>query len=504
MNTRAGRRRSDESAGYSRDPLTRGARSGPSFLRRGTYGETFDDVLLILFALAVAGLPFLFGSNDLATWGLNAALFGSILVLFEAGVVARGGTRPVAARHVAWAAVIFVGLAGWIVFQVSSWAPSGWDSAFWEPTREVLARVPDAGPVTGRISATPDEGVLGLVRLLTCAAAFYLALQLCRDTLRAHLFIVAFAVAAVGYAVYGILQVRFFPDTMLWVEKTHYRDAVTSTFVNRNSYATYAGMGLVAIVGLLLGVAQRASRGRHQPIALRVAAFVEAMIRRGLVLVLAMMVVTVALLGTGSRAGIVASLLGVITLLVATVALGRQRIVSIAILSVAGAVIAALVLSFGGLFADRLADSGDVGVRLSVARRAFEAARDAPWTGFGYGSFDRVFAVYRDPNDLMDSILFHWDKAHNSYVELLFDLGLPATLAVALLLGGLLVQMIRNALGRETLPMVSLITLAASALVLAHATLDFSLQIQAVTLTFAALLGAGLAQSWSRRLDTSR
>ncbi|MFC6491681.1 hypothetical protein ACFSKM_02820 [Ancylobacter dichloromethanicus] len=51
--------------------------------------------------------------------------------------------------------------------------------------------------------------------------------------------------------------------------------------------------------------------------------------------------------------------------------------------------------------------------------------------------------------------------------------------------------------------MITLVALSVSAAVLSHAAVDFSLQIQAVAITYWAILGAGLAQSWSRRIDTA-
>lgn len=474
----------------------------PRLLRRAARRETFNDAILVLFALAIAWAPFLFGSNDPVAWSLNAMLFGTLLLLFEAGVAAGGGARPVALRRLWGAVALFLLIVAWIAFQFSALAPEAWDSVFWEQAREVLARAPNAGTVAGRISATPDEGVLGLLRLVTCAAAFYLALQLCRDPLRARFFVTFFIVAAAAYAIYGIVQQRFFPDAILWQAKMAYRDAVTSTFINRNTYATYAGLGLVATIGMLIGIAQRDGRRRSQPLALRAAALIEALIRHGMPLLVVILIVTIALLGTGSRAGIVATLLGVLALMVGTAAFGRRRIISISILAVVGAMMVALLTLFGGLFADRLADGGGIDVRLETARRTFEAALDVPWTGFGYGSFQRVFPVYRDPDTIGDSVLFHWSKAHNSYVELMFDIGLPASIAFALLVLGLIILMLRNALRRETTPTASFIALGASVLVLAHAALDFSLQIQGVTLTYWALLGFGLGQSWSRRVDT--
>jgi hypothetical protein len=48
-----------------------------------------------------------------------------------------------------------------------------------------------------------------------------------------------------------------------------------------------------------------------------------------------------------------------------------------------------------------------------------------------------------------------------------------------------------------------LVATSATVIVALHSFVDFSMQIQAVALTWTALLGAGVAQSWSSRVDTS-
>ena len=49
-----------------------------------------------------------------------------------------------------------------------------------------------------------------------------------------------------------------------------------------------------------------------------------------------------------------------------------------------------------------------------------------------------------------------------------------------------------------------LVGVAATVIVALHAFVDFSLQIEAVALTFAALLGAGVARSWSGKVHNDR
>ena len=252
--------------------------------------------------------------------------------------------------------------------------------------------------------------------------------------------------------------------------------------------------------GLLAELAQRSSFGTEVPWTYRLGALVDALVRRGMPIFVAILAIGIALLWTGSRAGIVASFAGAFVFVILAATLGKRRLIALVLSGLAILAIAGGLVAYGELFVQRLNNEGGSETRWYVVRTTFQAALDVPWTGFGYGSFDRVYAVYRDAG--LDFIL-HWDKAHNTYVELLFELGIPAFTAFIVLGGSVLIQLIRNLYGREMPPMLSLSALAASAVVFVHAFVDFSLQIQAVAITYWAILGAGLAQSWSRRLDVS-
>jgi hypothetical protein len=60
------------------------------------------------------------------------------------------------------------------------------------------------------------------------------------------------------------------------------------------------------------------------------------------------------------------------------------------------------------------------------------------------------------------------------------------------------------ALTRRTSATAAIVATSATVIVGLHSFVDFSMQIQAVALTWTALLGAGVAQSWSARVDTSK
>jgi hypothetical protein len=95
--------------------------------------------------------------------------------------------------------------------------------------------------------------------------------------------------------------------------------------------------------------------------------------------------------------------------------------------------------------------------------------------------------------------LEQWTVAHNTYLEAFQGLGL---IFGPMLVATVAVLVWRCVTGAATRQMNETPCLAASVgfLLGAHALVDFSLQLQAVAITFMALLGAGVAQSESSRL----
>jgi O-antigen ligase len=159
------------------------------------------------------------------------------------------------------------------------------------------------------------------------------------------------------------------------------------------------------------------------------------------------------------------------------------------------------IFVFGDFFAGRLLALGlDAADRLAVYKLTILSILDTPWKGFGYGTFEYVFPMYRD-NSL--SLTGVWDKAHNTYLEIFQGLGIPGGALFFVMLLILTVRVGRAALIRRSSATAALVAVSATVIVALHSFVDFSMQIQAVALTWTALLGAGVAQSWSGRIDTS-
>src|SRR5690606_6761472 len=191
-------------------------------------------------------------------------------------------------------------------------------------------------------------------RLITAASAFWLALQLCRSAQRARRLIEATALIGLAYATYGIVAFFLFPHALLWLEKTHYTGSLTATFGNRNTYATYAAIGLVCAVTLLVREVVRGPGLSNDPLR-KLANLVAGMAGRAGLWLAAAFVIALALFLTGSRGGVVAALVGVVLALgLGLRRYGSNRSVAAAASLIGVVMIAGVALTFGDALAGRI------------------------------------------------------------------------------------------------------------------------------------------------------
>jgi len=462
-----------------------------------------DRVETFLFCMLVGGLawaPFWLGSNRVLPWGVNGVLFPSLTLIYEVSLLLRGRRHPFALKWLATPAALFVVVVVWICVQMSTealrLAPS-LSHPIWGMTAEALQR-----PVAASISVNRGATAIALVRLLTVASLFWLALQLCRDAPRANLLLQAISLIVTVYCAAGLALSTFWSGAIPFFDAPGNPGPVRSTFVNTNNFATYAGLGLVVTVGLLLRLYRHELPGEADFFFQRLAAFIEATGRRAWFPLACSLLILVALLGSLSRGGIFAAMIGLCGICVLSFwrrdragAKGVDAILLVTLALVGG------FFFYGDPFFDRIANAGvaDSG-RLAVFQMTLNSILDAPLLGFGYGTFADVFPMYRDRSI---STVEVWDKAHNSYLELFQGLGLLVGMALLGAVGALVAKCSVAAILRRRHATAAIVAASASLLVGVHAAVDFSLQIEAVALTYAALLAAGVAQSESSLYDSA-
>ncbi|WP_305267095.1 O-antigen ligase [Methylobacter sp.] len=325
---------------------------------------------------------------------------------------------------------------------------------------------------------------------------FFISLQFNRDSEQAALTFKGIAYAGLIYAVYGLIIYFGHFNTILWFEKWTYRESLTSTFVNRNSYATYAGLTLLAGFPLLFEKIQSSFQygiknhyGRQY--------FFERVFVRGWFPLLLIIIIMTALCLSLSRGGFLSTALAVVAFLI--VLLLSRKIknnAAVILLLVSISVISWGVSSQSG---DQLLERLDMILsenqdRWLVYDILSKANVENRWLGVGYGSFEKSFRLYRD-----ETISGYYDKAHNTYLENMFELGLfqASALFAAISLTALIC--LRGVWIRRKHWIYPAIGFSASLLVGAHALVDFSLQIPAVAFTYALLMGAAVGQALPTR-----
>jgi len=450
-----------------------------------------------LFWLLVAGLawvPLWYGSNDLIAWGINAILFPGLAIVYELSLLLRGDGHPIGIRRLAVPAALFAAVLAFIGAQNLTFASMPLLHPIWGMAADVLQR-----PLPASVSVDRDLTALALIRLITAASVFWLALQLCRNAARARLLVRSVATIGCLYAAYGIVAFTSQGARIPWLKIPPTGGFLSSTFINRNSFATYAGIGLVTTCGLILRLYRHEVGGSAGLWRLRMASFIETTGQAGGPLLGGAFVMLVALLLTGSRGGILATAVGLFVLGVLTFKRGTHRSAwPIEAVIFGGTIIAAVLYFFADAFVANLVERGITDTdRMVVYSITLRSILDAPLVGFGYGTFADVFPLYRDRSIAVQGV---WEQAHGTYLEAFQGLGLvfgSMLVATAVLL---VLRCIKGAAARQENATVPRIAASAALLVGVHALVDFSLQIQAIALTVMALLGAGVAQSDSSRL----
>jgi O-antigen ligase len=448
-------------------------------------------VLLWAFIAGLAWCPFWFGGYALFAWGVNAVLFPGLVGIYELSLLIRGARHPVAMRQIKVPVALFAAVVLWIFIQNATWTPEWLHHPIWQISADALDR-----PIDGSISVNRELTSLALLRLITAASVFWIAMQLCRDASRAGVLLWSVAAISCAYAAYGLFALRLTPG----IEQSYSPGFTTSTFVNRNSFAAYAGMGLIAIFGLILRLYREEFTSVGGSIRFRIASFIEVTGQKAVALFGGGFVILVAVLLSGSRGGIASTILGLFIFTALTLRLGRQQFAEQrgAIIAVGALLVAASFLIFGDVVAGKIAEEGfrDES-RMAVYLIAIRSIIDAPLLGYGYGTFADVFPMFRD---LSVSTWSKWSMAHNTYLEVLQGLGLLFGSMLVASVVVLVLRCVKGATTRQVNEMSPHVAASAAFLLGLHSLVDFSLQMQAVAITFMALLGAGVAQSESSRL----
>ncbi len=375
-------------------------------------------------------------------------------------------------------AVLYFGVVGWLQIQTMTGLPESLSHPVWN-------RLPDTTLQT--ISARPELGQQIVMRLTCYGMIFWIMMRSSLSNARVTAYIRAIALFSTCLAVYGIQAKLSGVNPLLGDAAVH--GPVRASFINRNSYATYAVFGILANIVLYY---QMTYRNQGLPAGAAVREYLESFFAGGWIFALGGLLGLAALAMTESRAGGAAGLIGIVVLIWSLQQSDRKG--HVLLWMVLAIVIGFVLLTSTGNVVDRMANNSD-DARFVIFPHVIDGILERPVLGHGGGAFLDTFRVHVP----LEMAMAEWSMAHSTYLENLYEFGVPAAGTFFLALFLIAVRLLRGVRSRRQNQFVPSFALACFVAAAFHATVDFSLQMPAVAALFAAILGMGWAQSFSTK-----
>ena len=443
--------------------------------------------MLFKFFIGTISLsPLFFGSNRPWSWSLYSILISCFGILYFSNILLRDKEFDILISPLKYPLILVSIPILWSLIQVSPWVPINWSHPFWTLTAEQIPLT-----ISPSISLTPSQTITALMKLMSYLLVFFLSFQFSRQSDRASLIFNAIAYTGAAYALYGLLSFFEGNSPLPWLNEIVQQNSLNSTFINRNSYATYAGLSLLTLFPLLLGrIKESLIYGVNNYYGLQY--FIENLFIRSWLSILLGMITCTALFLTHSRGGFLSSILAILIFFLTLSLAGKFKSNNtILILTLVLSVVAISFWNSGDKLLDRLDTmSIEREGRLNVYKVLGNAISENYWLGTGYGSFEKSFRLYRDK-----TVKGYYTAAHSSYLENMFELGILQALALFSAGFFIAIKCLQGIWKRQKNWVFPAIGFSATVLVGTHALVDFSLQIPAIAYTYALLMGAAFAQS---------
>ena len=361
------------------------------------------------------------------------------------------------------------------------------DTAFWQQVHDITGHAPYATVLHDHAA-----WLQGLGRLLLFVIVF----------------IIALCVGASESSVRLFLQTLLYSGT-LFVALTFFyannNDVPANTryfyhhgFVNPNNAAAYLGlMWLLSLAQALRFFKLPLHPNRRMFIDLLDQLTIGTILKGGFLL-FATLLTLAALLSTGSRGGILASLFcGACMCLMVLSKINlrstiRKIIIALALIAM-GSVMVWSFINFGEAITSKLSTDGfSSNTRLDIYAAVLPMIADHPLLGAGLGSFPAMFQLYRPETISADGII---DKAHNSYLEFASEMGLPAFFVLMLALAWAGFTLYCGIRSRKERYVVPLFGFSAWLLATLYSLVDFPLQIPGLCALFLAIVTVCVSQT---------
>jgi O-antigen ligase len=423
-------------------------------------GETFRKAVAPAYLFACL----LLGGSAQGIWG-NALLQIAAIIIICWWVV-DGRTRlPPAGRSLAWLLALAVLL---ILLQILPFPPSIWTSL---PGRQIVVEgraLLGLAPGWSSISLAPFDSMATLPLLLPPVALFVAVVQ--AEGKNGTWIAVALITATFAGVLLGLLQVSSGnPTASPWyLYKFSNFGFATGFFANSNHMASLLLVALpfVAALGAIGAGSTKDVRKRYSVIALTAGS-------------IGVVMIGLALNGSLAGAGLLVPV-GIASLLLA-VRMGPKA--KLLVVGVGTAAFLGFIVLLSSPAGERLALTGastSMSTRHEILAHSMEAVKEFGPVGSGLGTYSKVYPLFEDPDAIAPTYVNH---AHNDYVELAVELGLPGMLLVALFLLWWASEVWRMVSTPSASPFAKAAAIGSAAILL-HSLVDFPLRTSAISALF--------------------
>ncbi len=358
----------------------------------------------------------------------------------------------------------------------------------------------DREPVSQRtMTLAPYDTRSQFLILLTCLAGFYLVQIIGQEKNRMRRLITFLVALGAFESIYGLIQYLTGWQMIFTYAKKYDLEEATGTYVNRNHFAGFLEMILpLALALVLYEYWKLRGNGRQSFARLKTRASRQGFPRFIFFLFVAIMLFA-GLIFSRSRMGIIASAASILVFF-GVASLQRKTglllsgvfiVLSVALAGWIGA--RSVVGRFENVSREYTVKNES---RLSIWQGAGTLIRNHPWLGAGLGTFPIVYT------EVQATFLTQFvNHAHNDYLEIASDLGIPAALCLFISILFVLARAFRDFFRKESRfeRAVALGCAGSIVAILLHSLADFNLHIPANALVFSVVLGVAMSRSRENR-----
>jgi len=412
-----------QSAASAREIIQLSTTEEPQLL----FVDTCDRLIVSILVFLTLFSPLAYGGVD--PWAYNLIRLG-VLIMLVAWLLRAAYARNFQASSPSFKipALLFLALLAVQLVPIPLWlrellSPVPLNHSLLLPSLPDYGLKPLASKWT-QLTLYPPATWEALIDFSTCLALVWVVLNAIRPKDRQRTLLLSIVGIGSFQAIYGLFEYLSGRQGIFFINKMHYREDVTGTYINHNHFAGLIELAIPILVALLWAAlpeqgnlsALFSKETRPRKSSLKILALVG---------LLGAMLVSLVL--SHSRGGVVSMGISLLVLIFLLIQYKKPPVSRMTALILAAILLVVVFLS-GELISRFSYSFRDAPERIALWKDSMAIVRDFPLWGTGLGTFKYVLPNYRHKVDilLVEGVprQASWNFAHNDYLQLLIESGI--------------------------------------------------------------------------------